>query len=680
MNRCILCGKCVRICDEIVSFGALTFIGRGIETKIGCEFDEALNCEFCGSCVSVCPVGALLARPFKFKARFWAMEKKRSICGYCGTGCNLTLGVKEGKVLTTVYDENQGFHRGQLCVRGRFGYQFINNEKRLKKPLIRKNGALVECGWDEALQLAASKIRNGSETAAIATPRLTNEEFFLFRKLMKGIGSENFDHAAGYAHKALTSGFARSLGSAASTAMVNDIQKSDMLLVIKTDSYETHPVIGFEINIAVKDKGVKLNIVSDKNGKLGKLPGARTFVHLPGSETLLINALCSSVIKQKLVSSTAASLPDFKEYAKGIEAFSPEKAASLCGISPEEINSLAADFASSKKAMILFPTGVAYPGHDSELATALANLAILAGKVEGEGCGLLCLPEKNNSQGAVDTGFYPTGKGLDALSVFDAIEDGRIKTLFLAGENPVVSYPDEARIKRALEKLDFLVLTTLFPTETAEYADLVLPASSYAEKEGTFTSAGGHVQYFAPVIPKAGDSRTDFEIISSLIKLTGGEAASNPSEIFAEIASTLDGYAGMTYENLGENGAFTAVKTRPALILPQTQAPALRKPEEFSLVTGALLYHNGTLSQFGEGPMHVSPESYAEISRKDASRLGIKENDTITLTSDSGSMQLAARVSLRIPEGVVFIPNHFSANPVNAIWSGKPVTPVALSR
>ena len=217
MNRCVLCGKCARICDEIVSFGALTFISRGIETKIGCEFEGALNCEFCGSCVSVCPVGSLLARPFKFKARFWALTNKKSVCSYCGTGCNLTLGVKDNKVLTTVYDENQGFHNGQLCCRGRFGYQFVNSDKRLTTPLVRKNGALTEASWDEALELVASRLKGaGASAAALATPRLTNEELVLFKRLMETAGSANYDHSAGYAHAALTEGFARSFGATAS--------------------------------------------------------------------------------------------------------------------------------------------------------------------------------------------------------------------------------------------------------------------------------------------------------------------------------------------------------------------------------------------------------------------------------------------------------------------------------
>jgi NADH-quinone oxidoreductase subunit G len=361
MNRCVLCGKCARICDEIVSFGALTFIARGIETKIGCEFEDALNCEFCGSCISVCPVGSLLARPFKFKARFWSLTKQKSVCGYCGTGCNLTLGVKDNKVLTTLYDENQGFHKGQLCVRGRFGYQFINSEKRLKVPLVRKDGRLTESTWDEALEIVAGRLKGGNTVAALATPRLTNEELALFKKLMlECVGSKNFDHSAGYAHSALTGGFARSFGASASPASILDIQKSDLLLVIKTDAYETHPVIGFEINMAVKNCGIKLNILSDKRGKLSKLPGAKTLVHSPGSEVAVLNAIAKSILDDKLADGTASSVPGFAELEKALAAFTPEAAAAISGLNAADIKQLAGEYAAAPKALILFPTGQAY--------------------------------------------------------------------------------------------------------------------------------------------------------------------------------------------------------------------------------------------------------------------------------------------------------------------------------
>ncbi len=681
MNRCVLCGKCARICDEIVGFGALTFISRGIETKIGCEFDEALNCEFCGSCVSVCPVGSLLARPFKFKARFWSLTKQKSVCGYCGTGCNLTLGVKDNKVLTTLYDENQGFHNGQLCCRGRFGYQFINSDKRLTKPLVRKNGVLVESTWDEALDAVAARLKGaGSSVAALATPRLTNEELLLFKKLMVASGSNNFDHSAGYAHAALTAGFARSFGSTAAPSTILDIQKSSLLLVIKTDAYETHPVVGFEINMAVKNREARLSILSDKRGKLSKLPDAKTLVHVPGTEIAVLNSLARIILDDKLTVDSAAALPGYAELVSSLAPFTPEAVESQSGISAADLRQLATTYATTEKALIIFPIGQAYPGHNAALATAVANLAILTGKLGTEGAGVLCLSEKNNSQGAVDMGFYPVDGGSDASLILDGCSAGSIKTLFVAGENPLISYPDHARVKSALDKVECLIVSDLFLTETAAMADVVLPACSFAEKEGTFTATDRRIQHIKPAIRKVGQSRSDFDIFSALITRLGGEAPATPSALFAEIAASVPGYAGMSYITLGEEGSFAPVEVKPVL----TAATAATMPAcaagTFALLTGSALYHNGTLSQYGEGPMHVCPEGYLEISRGDAATMKIGENDLLTVTSDTGNMKLKARITPRMPQGVVFTPYHFSGNPVNRIWSGAAVTGVTLAK
>lgn len=679
MNRCVLCGKCARICDEIVSFGALTFMDRGIETKIACEFEAPLNCEFCGSCVSVCPVGSLLARPFKFKARFWALTNQKTVCSYCGTGCNLTLGVKDNKVLTTVYDENQGFHKGQLCCRGRFGYQFINSERRLTTPLVRKNGTLVETTWDEAIEVVAAKMKTaGASTAALATPRITNEELILFKELMETVGSNNYDHSAGYAHAALTKGFVQSLGVAASPASILDVQKTDLLLVIKTDTYETHPVVGFEINMAVKNKEVKLNILSDKRGKLSKLPNAKTLIHVPGTEIAVINALAKVIVDEKLANGTAASVPGFAELEKALAAFTPDAVAAQCGLTAADIKQLATDYAKAEKALILFPVGLPYPGHNEDLASALANLAILTGKLGKEGCGVLCMAEKNNSQGAVDMGFYSTA-GMDAGKIIDGCASGSVKTLFIAGENPVVSYPDHTKIAAALDKVDFLVVADLFMTETAAMADVVLPACSFAEKEGTFTSVDRRVQHIKPAIRKIGQCRSDFEIFGALITKLGGKPSATPAKTFEAISSSVAGYAGMSYASLGETGAFAAVSVKPSFVVPKTMSLA-SESGKLALVTGSALYHSGTMSQYGEGPMYVCPEGYVELSRNDASKMKIAENDLVIVTSSKGSIKLKAKISMRMPQGVLFAPYHFSETSINRICSGAPVTWVSLSK
>jgi NADH-quinone oxidoreductase subunit G len=685
MNRCIHCGKCARICDEIVSFGAYTFISRGIEAKMGTAFDGPLNCEFCGSCVSVCPVGALLSRPFKFKARWWAMEKVKTVCGYCGTGCNLTLGVKDGKVLTTVYDENQGFHNGQLCVRGRFGYQFTGSEKRLTTPLIRSGGRLEAATWDEALALVAGKLRDakaaGPETiAALATARLTNEEFLLFGKLFRELlGTDNIDHSAGYAHSALTEGAVASIGYAASPSTIEDIQKSSLLLVVKTDAYETHPVVGFEINLGVKRKDVDLRIVSDKTGKLSRLPGARTYLHTPGAEVALFNALVKVIIDENLVDAAASSLPGFADLKAKVADAAPEKAAAVCGLDADKIVELARDYAKAEKALILMPLGQAYPGHGKDLANAVFNLAILTGKIGKEGSGVLLMGEKNNSQGAVDLGAFPT-KGKNATAILDGIAAGTIKTLFIAGENPVVSYPNRKKVEAALGKADFVVVQDLFLTETAENADVVLPVCSFAEKDGTFTSVERKVQRVRKAVPPAAESRSDFDVLSSLYAAIGGAAPfANVAGAFKAITEAVPAYAGLEFEGLGDTGAVWPVANKPAFV-PVTAPVAKPEQGKFALLTGSALYHCGTLSLYGKGPIHVCPEGYVELSRSDAQALSINQDDEVTVKSALGEVKLKAKVGTRLPAGVVFAPYHFAEQSINSVAGGDTVTWVAISK
>jgi formate dehydrogenase major subunit/NADH-quinone oxidoreductase subunit G len=385
------------------------------------------------------------------------------------------------------------------------------------------------------------------------------------------------------------------------------------------------------------------------------------------------------LLDNKLADGTATAITGYADFEKSLAGFTPESVAEQCGLSAVDIKQLASSYAKAEKALIVFPVGQAYPGHTAALANAVANLAIVAGKLGKEGSGVLCLSEKNNSQGAIDTGFYPKDKGLNASQILDGCLDGSIRTLFIAGENPLVSYPDHARIKSALDKVDFLIVSELFLTETAALADVVLPACSFAEKEGTFTATDRRVQYIKPAIRKIGQSRSDFEIFGALLAKLGGDVPANPAAVFADMADTAPGYAGLSYSSIGAKGAFAPVSIKPAFVVPHVTTV---KPEsgKLALVTGSALYHNGTLSQFGEGPMHVCPEGYVELSRPDAAALKFAENDLLTVTSVSGSMQLKARITPRMPQGVVFAPYHFGANPVNQVWSGSPVTWVTLAK
>ena len=681
MNRCILCGKCARICDEIVSYGAYSVINRGLEAKIGTEFDGPLSCEFCGSCISVCPVGALISRPFKFQARWWALNKTKTVCSYCGTGCQLTLGTKDNKVLTTVYDEDQGFHNGQLCHRGRFAYQFVNSGKRLTTPLVKKNGKLVEASWDEAMALVIERLKGAKSApasiAALTTARLTNEELFMFEQLFRGtIGTDSIDHSAGFAHEALTVGTKASFGITASPSEIADIQKANLLLVVKSDAYETHPVIGFEINLGVKRKGVDLRIVSDKRGKLSRLPGAKTTVHTVGSEIALLNAMAGVIIAEGLAVESAAGFAALKSALAGATL---EQAAAACGVSAEEIVTLAKDYAAAEKALIMLPIGLGYPGHGAALAEACANLAILTGKFGKEGCGLLVMGEKNNSQGAADLGIYPKAAGLNAAAIIEGCAAGSVKTLYVAGENPVISYPNRAKVEKALNQVEFLIVADLFLTETAQMADVVLPACSFAEKSGTFTSLGRRLQQVKQAIKPLALAKSDLVILKTINEALGGKKYASQADLFAEIAASVPAYAGLTQAGLGDVGKVLPVVLDAKLV--PVAAPTLTPVAgKMALITGSALYHSGTMSRYGEGPMLVCPSAYAEFCEADAAALKIAEGDTVTVKSDTGSVSLTAKIGRRVPKGVVFAPYHFGEGSINTVTDGKAVTWVSVAK
>ena len=269
---------------------------------------------------------------------------------------------------------------------------------------------------------------------------------------------------------------------------------------------------------------------------------------------------------------------------------------------------------------------------------------------------------------------------MNGLQILDACADGSVKTLYIAGENPLTSYPNRTKVKAALDAVEFLIVSELFLTETAAMADVVLPVCSFAEKEGTFTSTDRRVQYVKPAIRKNAQTRTDFEVFSDLITRLGGQTPITPAVQFGEIAAKIPGYLGLSHVSLQKEGAFAGVSNTPAFVVPQAASPLTAEAGKLALVTGSALYHSGTLSQYGEGPMHVCPEGYIELSRTDASAYKIAENDLITVSSAVGSLQLKAKVTLRMPAGVVFAPYHFSTAPINTIWSGSPVTMVTLAK
>ncbi|MDH3998081.1 MAG: NADH-quinone oxidoreductase subunit NuoG [Desulfuromonadales bacterium] len=684
MNRCVLCGRCSRVCDEVVGYGSYSFINRGFETKIATAYDRGLSCEFCGQCVSMCPVGAILPRPFKFKARPWQLKQVDSVCGYCGNGCTVTLGAKDNKIETIRFNDEIGVNDGNLCIRGRFGYSYVNHEDRLTKPLLRKDGVLVEVEWDEAIQAAAdglSKAQNSGQGAGIISgARLTNEELFMLKQAATALGTDNLDHSGGECYKGVTEGLKQTLGVAASTSTFPQIENTDVILAIRSDFYETHPVVGMVVNQAIRRNNAQLFVVADKKGKLHKLPRAKTLLSQPGLELDVVNAMCASLLDAGLAQTDGVEGVDALKSA--LADFAPAKVAERTGVAADAIEAAAKQLAEANNATILLAYGLPYQGLNKELATAAANLSLLAGVAGKEGSGLYLCGEKANSQGAIDLGILPQNGGLGAQAMLDAAANGKLDALYVVAEDPLSSYPDRDKVVKAFEKVPFLVVQDLFLSATAEKADVVFPAASFAEKDGTFTNAERRIQRVNQGITSPGEARTDGAILTMLAnKLGKVPAFTGPAAVFAEIGKSVPAYAEFKFDEIGPQGVVWGGETlQPASRNLVAVAGGSTVEGEYKLVTGSALYHSGTVSTKAMGPMAVVSEAYLELCREDAAALQLKEGDEVKVAGNGVELKLKAKVDNRLPKGVVFAPYHFAEAQVNRLYKGEPVIAVTVSK
>jgi NADH-quinone oxidoreductase chain G len=717
LNRCILCGMCVRICGEVVGADELSFVGRGCTTKVTTDFDRPLNCEFCGQCISVCPVGALNDRIFLHKARVWDLKEIRTVCAYCGVGCTLLLATKDDRVMRVRAEEDLGLNQGNLCVKGRFGWEYIHSPKRLLSPLIRKNGKLVQASWEEALPFVARRLkeiqgkRGGSALAGLASPRLTNEELYLFQKFCRGVlGTNHIDHAGGYsygAHLALR----ESLGYAASTNSINEIRKADVILALRSDLSETHPVIKSEVVLAVRRRKAKLITVNSRNIHLNKFSALSLRVK-PGSEVFLINGLLAEILRQGLTQEEfiQARTEGIEALKKALESITPQTTEEKTGIPAEKLAEAARVFAKAPRGVILISTGQNSGQEDPALARAAANLALLTGKIGKESCGIFVLGEKSNAQGALDMGAapgllpgysdmgdaaarsrfakawdltLPDHQGKGALAILQEIEEGKIQGLYLAGENPAGTYPDLERTQKALASLDFLVVQDCFLSETASLAHVVLPAVTFAEKEGTFTNADRRVQRVRAALRPLGQARPDLAIFQSLAREMGAEwGPATAQEVNDEIRNLLPLYGGIPYSRL-DSGDYPAGIQWPCPSIDHPGTPILYEKEfprgkarlifadyeyeeepgimdsSFVLATGPTLFHSGSLSHQSPGLARLQGGGFVLIHPDDAKNFGLTEGQKVVLESPRGKIKVEVSISPKTAPGVFFIPSHF---------------------
>lgn len=728
-GRCIHCGRCINVCHNVACNGSLTNGRSGTYHIVEAPFGEDYkytDCESCGNCAGICPTGALtLKREQRFRS--WQAERVLTTCPHCATGCQFYLVVKDNKIVN-VEPANGNSNHYRLCVKGRSGsFDFVHADDRLTTPLIkdRETGSFRKVSWEEAIEYTAKRLmeikeKYGSESlAGFACSRSANEDIYMVQKMVRTcFGTNNTDNCARVCHSATVAGLARTLGSGAMTNPIGDITGDvDCIMLIGSNPEEAHPVVGMQIRKAVKN-GTRLIVVDPRDIGLTKYAD----IHLklrPGTNVAFANGMIHVMIKEDLVDHNYIEnyTEGYEELKKTVEKYTPEYVSEICHIDPDKLTEAARMYASAKKAPIIYCLGVTEHSTGTEGVMCMSNMAVVCGKIGKSGCGVNPLRGQNNVQGACDMGAMPTDypgyqkvdneevrhkfekkwgvplnpdPGLKATDVFPAAIEGKIKGLYIFGEDPIVTDPDTQHIITALESLDFLVVQELFMTKTARYADVVLPGRSYAEKEGTFSNTERRVQRIRKAVTVEGDMRLDTDIITDLMNAMGyPQPRLTAAQIMDEIAELTPSFHGISHARLdaGESLQWPCLdKEHPgtpimhvgkpargrALLYAVDYKPSQELPDEeypFILMTGRILYHYNACAMTArtEGLMDISGEGFIEINYRDADRLGIKNNERITVKSRRGEITATAHVGRKVSQGETWMPFHFPDSPVNVL-------------
>jgi predicted molibdopterin-dependent oxidoreductase YjgC len=676
-DKCILCGRCVRICDEVQGVGELSFSKRGIKTVIDTDFHRPLQCEFCGQCMDTCPVGAITSNRFDYTIKAWELKETTTPCPYCPCGCSLTIGSKDGEIRRVFSDPEKGPSDGNLCVKGRFGWDFVDHPERIKTPLLRVNGAFKEASWEEALQFVAQKLETikdqyGTDAiTGIASSRLTNEEYYLFQKLFRNaIGTNQITHSDESSIRGLTEGLAKTLGMAASTNSIREIRKTDCILVIGVDPTQTHPIIKNEIHLALRRNRAQLIVLGSYDIGLTQathisplLPSSITLLDRPGMEVPILNTMIQTIFKEGFGDKgfIEKRTEGIKELREKISAFQPETSGMTEG-NKNEAEKAARIYAQAKRAMILIGSGLWSHLDQKEIAIASSNLALITGHMGKESCGILLLLEKCNVQGAVDMGLSSEGKEDGRKDLLQKALEGKLKALYLIGENPFVSSAVLGR--QALEKIPLIIAQDLFMTETAKMAHVVLPACSFVEKGGTFTNLERRVQKLNPLRPPLHQSKSDFDIFLSLLRLLESPIPGDtPFAVFEEIGRVLPHYRDIQDgEQWPNNSPFLYAEGFPmgkAKLIPIDGRTAHQNPEgyPFRLIQRPSLFQSGLLSSKSDTLKSVAEKPYLEMNPEDGQLLKIEDGEVVQVsTYDGRSLQMKVKYSSRPFSGVITAP------------------------
>jgi formate dehydrogenase (NADP+) alpha subunit len=730
-NLCILCGRCVQTCQEVRGAGAIAFVNRGPQTVVGTAFGLPLKdvgCQSCGACVDVCPTGSLMEVAAKWVG---APERTvRTICPYCGVGCTLNMELKDGKIFNSRPALDGEANRGQACVKGRFGIiDVVYHPERLKAPLIRRNGHFAEASWEEALQLVATNLSKyrGNEVGVFSSAKCTNEENYLIQKFARTVLDTNHvDHCARLCHSPSVAGLAQSFGSGAMTNPIAEIGNARTILAVGSNTCAAHPVISLEYVKAVR-QGAKLVVVNPREIHLCRM-ASLWLRNRPGTDVALLMGMMRAIVDEGLVDTAFVKerCEDYDAFKASLEKFPLDLMEKITWVSQDKIREAARIYATQTPATIIYAMGITQHTHGTDNVLALANLAMLTGNIGKPFTGVNPLRGQNNVQGACDMGALPdvyTGyqkvtnsqlrekfeatwgvklnsqPGLTLTEIIDSAQKGGIKALYIVGENAKLSEPCADHCEIALAQLKFLVVQDIFLTETAKLADVVLPAASAIEKDGTFTNTERRVQRIRKVIEPLGDSRPDWWIICELARKMGasGFDFEHPAEIMKEIASLTPSYAGITYERLDKRGIqwpcpslehpgtpvlhtdmftrgkgkFVPLEYKPSAELPDDTYPLILTTER-----SLYQYHTGTMTRKVPGLNACRPEELVEMNPADASKLGIADGEMVKVISRRGEVTARAEVTSASPPGVICMTFHFSESATN-ILTNSAVDPVA---
>ncbi|MBN2654269.1 MAG: molybdopterin-dependent oxidoreductase [Nitrospirae bacterium] len=676
-NRCILCGKCVKVCYEHQGVGAIELIGRGFKTKVSPAFEETLNCEFCGQCIDACPVGALNSSYYRHVSRAWYLKDHDMPCPYCGCGCITTLSMRDGKIVRAKGVEGKGQNDGNLCSRGRYGFDFISSPQRLTKPLMRKDSLysnnivssegstcndnpFIETSWDEALDFIAKKMsqiasEHGHEKiGAIGSQRCTTEDNFMLQKFIKeSIGSSNVDSAALFGYEKASRSFESVFGQRLRHISWDAPLSADFMLVVESDITSLLPVWGLKF-LESKRKGSRLVVADAKKTKLSRHSSSWLRI-TPGSGTALINGMINVLIREELYNKSAAEdVAGFIELRSSLKEFTPDVAAKASGVTADEIVNLAREYASAKERIIAITACASENTKSSSLFVAAANMAMLM----GDGPESLQVPaEHSNTLSMIASGVQAGVNGKNAYEML--YQSNTLRALYIVGEDPLVMMPDTTAVENNLKSLDFLVVQDIFMTDTAKMADVVLPAAAWAEKEGHFISATGNVQKLEKICSSPGEAKPDWEVFSMLIKKMDSRAGlMSFSDVSMEAQLKASSFMARLERSKGRPG-FIPVELTIAEE-PDSQYP-------FRLVTSTILQHSGSFSMLSKNLDAIASEPYIQINSADASRLSINPDAFIEISSRRGSAVAKAVVSDEVPEGTLFAPVHFSSARINAL-------------